>query len=102
MKCGHATKFLLNSAPRHESGVGFYENADFGFKVKHFDLSIESYTTPTQASSTSSLGATLHMKEGCKGESGIVTGRFYETMTNLNELEFTAMVVRSVRPVPGT
>ena len=105
MKCGHATKFELRRDNTSEKGIGFYENASFGWTLTRYQLIIESWTTPTAIDSSYSLGATLHIYSDCTGESGIVTGRFYESVDDLNELGFidmNKMTVRSVRPAPGT
>ena len=77
MKCGHATKFELRRGHTSEKGIGFYENANFGWTLFGYELIIESWTTPTNwpcGRPSMAMGATFYMNSDCTGESGILTG----------------------------
>ena len=78
MKCGHATNFELVSGRKREKGIGYYENASFGWTLSGFSIIIVPWTTPTLGDTSNALGATLHTNSDCTGESGIVTGTFSE------------------------
>ena len=78
MKCGHATNFELVSGRSREKGIGYYENASFGWTLSGFSIIIVPWTTPTIGDTSDALGATLHTNSDCTGESGIVTGTFSE------------------------